>query len=187
MENEEENELNGFLNNKEIPTHDDIINFFFDGIDEASIFDGEEIAEVIDFDELGEADEVKTANGSEWIATRLCWNTDDGKVYKINLIKIIHDNDNDIKSPYGVKPIYPYGREITDYDEANPLTFTELLDEAIEIEDFEEAARLRDWNIALTELLLSLKPKIVEAIDKEKVKALDDLLTQIRVFRNTMK
>jgi len=185
MNNEDFNDAKAFLNNKETPSPDDILNLFF--LDKKEPFGERGIdvdPEEIDFESLGEADEVRTEKGTEWVVTRLVWNTPDGVIYRINLIKI---NEFDNQGQYAVRPLFPYPeQEDIDYEEVFPQSYDELLAEAIEEEDFEEAVRLRDWDKDLKAMLLNLKPKIEKAIKDENIERLDELLTQIRVYRSTL-
>jgi hypothetical protein len=185
MENNEFSEAEEFLNSKEMPTSDDIIRLFFNEMDTSELIDEDE-AEEIDFDSLGEPDDAKTFTGSEWIASRLIWDTADGPICKVNLIKIGGFENTD--GQYSAKPIFPFGKEVIDieYEEVKELSFDEQFDNALEDENFEEAARLRDYNIGLSKLLIHLKPKILKALDEEDIKALDEFLTKIRVYRTTL-
>jgi hypothetical protein len=180
-----EDDAKAFLNNKETPTPDDLINLFF--LNNGEPYNGRGVdidPDEIDFETLGEADEVRTEKGSEWLVTRLGWNTPEGYVYRINLIKVSEFNN---QGQYAVRPIFPFGeQEDIGYEEVIPLSYDELLEIAIENEDFEEAARLRDWDKDLKALLLALKPKIEKAIKDENIERLDELLTQIRVYRSTL-
>tara|TARA_R110000851_G_scaffold47424_1_gene115130 strand:- start:75327 stop:75881 length:555 start_codon:yes stop_codon:yes gene_type:complete len=181
----DENDAKAFLNNKETPSPDDLMNLFF--LDNKELLDEQGIdvdPEEIDFELLGEADEVRTEKGSEWLVTRLGWDTPDGYVYRINIIKV---NEFNNQGQYAVRPLFPFGElEDIDYEEVFPQSYDELLEIAIDNEDFEEAARLRDWDKDLKALLLTLKPKIEKAIKDENVERLDELLTQIRVYRSTL-
>jgi len=194
MEDEQFEKAKRFLNEKKIPTSEEVLNLFFNGfngIKDVTIITEEDL-KTIDFKTLGDADDIKTISGTEWVASRLIWNTPDGPICSINLIKIGQFN---LKNPFDVmnglysnKPNYPYGRDIMDidYEDVLPLPFTEQLNLAIEVEDFEEAARLRDWDKGLRDLLLKLKPLILNALKKEDVTKLDDYLTQIRDYRKTL-
>jgi hypothetical protein len=180
-----ENDAKAFLNNKETPSPDDLMNLFF--LDNKELLDEQGIdvdPEEIDFELLGEADEVRTEKGSEWLVTRLGWDTPDGYVYRINIIKV---NEFNNQGQYAVRPLFPFGElEDIEYEEVIPQSYDELLEIAIDNEDFEEAARLRDWDKDLKALLLALKPKIEKAIKDENIERLDELLTQIRVYRSTL-
>lgn len=189
MEDEEFEKARKFLDDKKIPTSDDILKLFFNEIEDVIMMSDEQFHEV-DFESLGEADDIKTISGTEWIASRLIWNTPDGPICNINLIKIGSIN---LKDPYEMNGLYnkrnfPFGNETIDidYEDIVPLPFTEQLSLAIEVEDFEEAARLRDWDAGFKKLLLELKPKIIEAINKHNVTALDEYLTEIRAYRATL-
>jgi hypothetical protein len=201
MEDEQFEKSKRFLDEKKIPTSDDILNLFFNGFEDVDILSKEDI-ETIDFKTLGEADDIKIITGTEWVASRLIWNTPEGPICSINLIKtenIFLNKKNDIdpfelmKGLYTNKKNFPYdlwNEEITDidYEDVEPLPFTEQLKLAIEVEAFEEAARLRDWDAGLKILLLKLKPLILDTLSKEDVDVnkLDDYLTQIRDYRKTL-
>lgn len=191
MENEEFEKAKQFLNEKRLPTSEDILKLFFSGYEDVNVISEEEF-KAIDFEALGDADDIKTIVGTEWIASRLIWNTPDGPICNINLIKIGKINLKDpfeyMNGLYSNRHIYPYGNEIIDidYEDIVPLPFTEQLNLAIEVEDFEEAARLRDWDKGLRNLILKLKPLILNALKKEDVTKLDDYLTQIRDYRKTL-
>lgn len=192
MEDEQFEKAKRFLNEKKIPISEEILNLFFNGIENVTIITEEDL-KTIDFKTLGDADDIKTISGTEWVASRLIWNTLDGPICSVNLIKIGQFN---LKNPFDImnglysnKPNYPYGKENVidiDYEDILPLPFTEQLALAIEVEDFEEAARLRDWDTGLKNLLLKLKPLILDALKKEDVTKLDDYLTQIRDYRKTL-
>jgi hypothetical protein len=196
MDNKEYNRAKAFLNNPKAPSSKDILDLFFNKAD----FNNREKSNIepedVDFNLLGEADEIKTEKGTEWIVTRLLWDTPDGMICKINLIQINGHNDGMTDGEYSVRPIFPYDEEIEDidyeevgsfgYEEIIGLPYQAQLDNAIEDEDFEEAARLRDWNEELKILLINLKPKLLKALKDENVKTLDELLTRIRLFRNTL-
>jgi len=187
MDNEEFNQAKAFLNNKATPSTDDVINLFFSDDDDARENGVNVDPSNVDFESLGEADEIRTEKGTEWIVTRLLWDTPEGVICRINLIKL--NNGLIDEGLYSVRPMFPYGTEQIidiDYEEVLPQTYDELLEIAIENEDFEEAARLRDWDKTLKALLLSIKPKIMKAIDNEDVNRLDELLTQIRAYRETL-
>jgi len=154
---------------------------------------GDNDFESFDFESLGDADDIKTISGTEWIASRLIWDTPEGPICSVNLIKIgkfnLKDPFENMNGLYSNKKNYPFGgNDIIDIDfeDIVPLPFKEQLSLAIEVEDFEEAARLRDWDSGLKKLLLKLKPTIQKALKKDDVKALDDCLTQIRNYRATL-
>ena len=185
MSDDEFNQAKAFLNSREVPSPDDILNLFFLGKeDDLNKAQTNVDAEEVDFELLGEADDIRTEKGTEWIVTRLLWDTPDGIICRINLIKLGDVMDGD--GIYSVRPIYPYDVTDIDYEEVKPLTYKELLEHAVEDEDFEEAARLRDWDKGLKQLLLDIKPRILEALKEQNVIKLDELLTQIRVYRSTL-
>tara|TARA_R110000796_G_scaffold248124_1_gene374514 strand:- start:986 stop:1561 length:576 start_codon:yes stop_codon:yes gene_type:complete len=191
MEDKEFENAKKILNNKKPPTSEDILNLFFSEAEGITVINEKEFNS-FEFQKLGDADDIKTITGTEWVASRLLWDTPEGSICSINLIKITKLNDKDpfeiMNGIYSGKHIYPYGNEIIDIDYENiiPLPFKEQLSLAIEVEDFEEATRLRDWDIGLKELLLEVKPKILKAIKKNDVKKLDDILMQIRIYRETL-
>ena len=192
MEDEEFEKAKRFLNEKKIPTSKEILNLFFNGLeDNIQIMDDDDFKS-IDFDSLGEADEVKTVSGTEWIASQLLWNTSKGPICSINLIKIepfnpLTDPFEIMNGLYSDKKFYPSDDIIDiEYKDVNPLSFKEQLELAIENEDFEEAARLRDWDMGLKDLLLKLKPSIIKAVNDNDDISLDNYLTEIRNYRNTL-
>ena len=85
---------------------------------------------------------------------------------------------------YGVRPIMPYGFE--DGPTSTNKSFNELLEKAVEDEDYEEAARLRDWNKGLTDLLLSLKDVMLDAVRNDDLGRLDDCLKEMSDYRRKL-
>ena len=188
MNKEEFEKAKRFLDSKNIPSSDDILKLFFKDEDNIDLMNKVDLG-TIDFMSLGEADDIKTITGTEWVATRLIWETPEGPICTVNLIKkgIVGFNPEK-EGQYANKPIFPFGRDTIDidYEDVVPLSYIQKMNIAVEEEDFEEAAKLRDWDKGLKNLLLKLKPKMLKAIEDDNVEVLDDLLTKIRDYRNTL-
>jgi|TARA_R110000824_G_scaffold291588_4_gene480112 hypothetical protein len=197
---------NNFLNKKEIPSNRQILNFFFpkEEIDEIlSNLEYSSSNSPESVKELGEPDEVQTIVGTEWELSRVRWSTDKGPKYQIYLKNIgISFTDITFSNPnleynYNMNStndnpfsFFNYNGNIKDidFDEVELMTYQDQLDYAVEIEDFDEAARLRDWNNGLLELLLKLKPKFIQAIETDDLEALDihqNILNEYRATLNT--
>jgi hypothetical protein len=197
---------NNFLNKKEIPSNQQILNYFFKK---------EEINEMLrnleytsddspeSVEELGEPDEVQTVVGTEWELSRVRWSTDKGPKYQIYLKNIgVSFNDITFSNPnleynYNMNstnddsflnPFFDHNSNIQDIDfnEIELLTYQDQLDYAVENEDFEEAVRLRDWNNGLLELLKKLKSKFIQAIENDDLEALDRYQNILNEYRATM-
>lgn len=184
MERDELDENKLFLNNKEVPTPLQIAKLLFNeedidllgnemGINESYENLDEEIRD-IDFSSLGEADEVETIQGTEWAISKLTWNQGQRTICKINLIKLDNITDNITDIEHIDVTINPH------------LTFDQRLDKAIEEENFEEAARLRDWNAGFIDLLKDLQPKITEAIKLEDVGTLEKCQKLISDYKSKL-
>lgn len=190
-----------FLNRKEPPTQKEILKYFFTK-DEV-----EEMLESLEYSNndmapslkaLGEPDEVQTATGTEWEISRVKWNTDKGPKYLVYLKKVGGNFDNfepnldytmNSSNPLFNNPFFNYNSEYTediDYEDIEPLTFEEQLELAVEEENFEEAARLRDWNKGLIELLKELKPMFIEAIENSDLDALDRYHRRLNEYRSRL-
>lgn len=192
---------NDFLNKKEHPSYRDILTLFFSKseIDEIEQNLERTNATKKDILQLGEPDEIETVQGTEWELSRAKWNTEDGPRYLIFTKKTSQDFDViddflrkletnvNLSDPEFNKlldknfmeqnPMSPFGKsfEDIDFDEVieEPLTFEQQLELAVENENFEEAARLRDWNKELVDLLLKLKPRLIKAIEDGDLDSLD--------------
>jgi len=155
----------------------------------------------IDFLELGEPDDIETFGGKEWIVSKSRWDTPAGPVFTVSVIKNINNSDYEkglsIWSDMSNSELYNFNlldetddNNITeiDYEDVIPstLSWAEQLEIAIENEDFEEATRLRDWNLELIKLLRDLKPKILTAIEEDDSERLEDCLKIIKDFKNTL-
>lgn len=191
----------GFLNRKEVPTNRQILNYFFSKEDIEEIMDSLEFSmndSINSISDLGEPDEVETEVGTEWQISRVKWNTENGPRYLIYLKKVNTSfSDIDLnKIDYTMNstddeqfgnPFFNYNNvEDIEYEDVEPLTFQEQLDLAIEYEEFEEAARLRDWNQGLLDLMKDLKPKFIEAIEKADLDALDRYQKRINEYRQKL-
>jgi hypothetical protein len=189
-----------FLNRKEVPTHEQIIRFFFRNKEEIK-----EIVESLEFqtdgtpediEKLGRPDKIETVSGTEWELSRVKWNTEKGPKYLIYLKKV-GNYFSDIDFPktnlnytmdnnlFEKNPFFNYHNEIEDisYENVESLTFKEMMDLAIEYEDYEEAARLRDWDKGLKKLMLELKPMFIEAIQNSDLEALDRYHKRLNDYR----
>ena len=184
-----------FLNRKEVPTHNQILRYFFKRDEIEEMLESLEYAMDTppDLNKLGEPHEVETASGTEWEISRAKWNTDSGPKYLIYLKKIgnhftnidfpevnLNHTMNEFENPF-----FNYSKQFEDidYEDVETATFQEKLNHAIEIEDFEEAARLRDWNNGLIELMNELKPKFIKAIKDTDLDALDRYHKRLNDYR----
>ena len=86
MNKEEFEKAKRFLDSKNIPSSDDILKLFFKDEDNIDLMNKVDLG-TIDFMSLGEADDIKTVTGTEWVATRLIWETPEGPICTVNLIK----------------------------------------------------------------------------------------------------
>lgn len=191
-----------FLNKKEVPTHQQILNFFFSTSEINEMMESLEYSmdnSSNDINSLGEPDEVETVKGTEWEISRVTWNMDDGPRCLIYLKKIGVDisninldfNMNTTNNDLFFNSFFNYNNidnfdNVDNIDNMTPIVFQELLDEAINSEDFEEAVRLRDWNKGLLELLAELKPKIINAIDNSDLDALERYQNKINKYRGKL-
>lgn len=190
-----------FLNKKEPPTNKEILRYFFTREEIDEMMDSLEYSnkeKAPDLRALGDPDEVQTASGTEWEISRAKWVTDTGPKYLVYLKKV-GNSFGDINFPnlnpdYTMNssgdalfnnPFFNYSHktEEIEYEDFVTMTFEELLNLAIENENFEEAARLRDWNNGLIELLKELKPKFIKAIEDADLDALDRYQKRINVYR----
>lgn len=186
-----------FLNSKNYPSISQIINLFFDEKDANEAFhqftnqlDSPNFISEIDEDKLEIPKNKDIFEGIEWTITKLSWNDETGPVFKI----LVEKNDvtdinytTNMTNDSDFNPFFPYRdneeTEQTKYIDINPLSFQEQLDNAIELENFEEALRLRDWNTGLITLLLDLKPKIIKAIEDADLDTLDLCTRKIEIYR----
>ena len=163
--------LKKILDKKEVPSPEDIIKLFFNDV---KSFENNalEINNDVDFEDLGEPHDIETITGDEWTVSRLLWNTPEGIISSINLSRV-NNNPNEIFD--------------VDYEEVlKPKTVKDMLNNAIESENFEFAAEIRDWENGLKSLLLYLKPKIILAIENENINDLETYLTQIKNYKNLL-
>lgn len=188
-----------FLNRKEIPTQTQILRYFFKREDIEEMLESLEFAieGPPDLESLGKPDEVQTASGTEWEISRVKWVTDKGPKYLIYLKKVgygfsnidlpkFNDTMNSTNDELFKNPFFNYNNEDVvdiDFEDVEEVSYQELLDFAIENENFEEAARLRDWNKGLIELLKELKPLFIEAIENSDLEALDRYHRRLNDYR----
>lgn len=188
-----------FLNKKEPPSQQDILRYFFKREEVDEMLESLEYAMdgPPDLKKLGDPDEVQVATGTEWEISRAKWNTKKGPKYLLYLKRVGSPSNLDITNinlDYTMNtsndsqfnnPSFNYNNEVEDidYEDVVPMSFDEQLDYAIENEDFEEAARLRDWNQGLLDLMKELKPLFIEAIEKVDLDALDRYQTRINKYR----
>jgi hypothetical protein len=173
-----------FLNKKEIPTPNQLMMVFFGPKEDLKKVRQKIIDDyaTVDFDSLGNPHHVKSIKGTEWIVYRFEWDVLGDKVFRIDVRKI----DNGFTNP-----IFPYGIDVIDVeheeiiDEAE-LSFKELLEIALEFEDYDEAVRLREWDKGFKTLLTTIKPQILQAIKDENINALENALIQIQNYRKTL-
>ena len=175
-----------FLNTKDYPNTLQVLGLFFEksdvkeylksmnGKSDKSTYD-DNFMEAMSED-LGEPTNTEVHSGSEWEVTRLTWDGELGPIYKI-LVKKLNMKDDmlDYNSPFEI--------EESDIKE---MSYKELLEEAIKNEDFDEATRLRDWDLELKKLLKKLKPLIIKAIEDEDLDALTNCTNKINSYRNTL-
>ena len=137
-----------FLNDKRTPTPTMIFDAFSIEFPKDFDFnDAEFITNITEdeWEELNDPDDEKILEGTEWIVKRLLWNTPKGIVVKFEIKKINDDFEEIIDIDY---------EDISDKigEEDFILNYDELLEKAIENEDYFEASRLRDWKIDLIKL-----------------------------------
>lgn len=173
-----------FLNKKTVPTIEELLSIFFNE-ENTEELDDKINASKIDFNSLGKPDEVESVSGVIWTVTKFGWNTPKGKVFKIDLKPM--DDDFIVSSR---RNFYPINSDIEDIDyEDVPLTnltYQDLLNDALENEDYDEAIRLREYNNGLKNLLFDLKPIIVKAIDEFDIVALDAAQLTIKNYRSKL-
>jgi len=193
-----------FLNDKKVPTQKQIINFFFDKEEADEILNSVEfgVDEPSHPDELGPPKEVKIAAGTEWEVHRIMWETQDGPKYIMYLKKVEPNNITPNFNPnmdfmgnstedfsLNMNPFYNFNigvPDFDDYEDVEPLSFDEQLNLAIENEDFKEAARLRDWNKGLDELLEKVKPSFIKAIEDGDFDGIDRYYELIYDYRSEL-
>jgi len=191
-----------FLNKKEPPTNQQILTFFFSKNEINEMLESLEYA--IDnppesVSGFGDPDEVETVKGTEWEMSRVKWVTEKGPKYHVYLKKVgplptdidfsqlnldYNYNMNSTNDDF-LNPFFNFNNKIVDieFEDIEPMTFQEQLDYAVENEEFEEAARLRDWNSGLIDLMKELKPKFIKAIEKADLEALDKYHQRLNDYR----
>jgi len=176
-----------FLNKKGIPTPNQLMKVFFGPKEDFRKVRKKIVEDYanVDFESLGEPNHVKSIKGTEWVVYRFEWDTPNGKVFRIDVRKIDNNFTNPI-FPFGLDVIDIEHEEIEEIDIQETISFKELLEIALEHEDYDEAIRLREWDKNLKNLLSSLKPVIIKAIDDEDLDALEFSSTQIKNFRKTL-
>ena len=180
---------NEFLNKKEMPNVEQLKGIFFS----EEIFN--EIHERInppdvDFVKLGIPSNIETIEGTEWMASKLEWDTPEGKIFRIDIKKVKPISGLGF-FPHAISTLFPFSAEVIniDYEEVNDkeqIPFEEQLEIAIEDEDYVEASRLRDWNNTLLQLLKESKISIMEAIENEDIYALDVAMKPINEHRELL-
>jgi soluble cytochrome b562 len=194
-----------FLDKEESPTIDELIGLFFNVDDTNTIkslrtklLSGPE-----EIPRLGKPKEIEDISGAVWIATKITWDTIAGLKYLIVVNKAselrtltddlfenfthypltditTHNTSNDTMDiSYGIV------EEGDDYP-VNNEDYYKLINNAIESEDFEEAARLKKWKDGLDELLEELKPKINKALSEGNLSALDNNYKLINTYRRNI-
>jgi len=164
-----------FLDKTEQPGEDDIIGLLItpDDMDNSIDISNYELSD------LGIPDAIKTLEGTEWKLSKLVWFKPEGRVISFALVKT--SDEIDVDSGYGwVNPddmIIDIGHEEVESD-----SYQTKLDNAIEEEDYTEAARLRDWFKKLNEF-------IAQAFNLSNNNFLDKLeekLDEINKFREEL-
>jgi hypothetical protein len=183
-----------------VPTHRQILKYFFKREEIEEMLESLEYAidGPPDLESLGEPDEVETATGTEWEISRAKWNTKRGPKYLIYLKKVgnyfsdidfpnvnLNHTMDSSRDEFFKHPFFNYQNDVEDieHEDVEPMTFQEQLDYAIENENFEEAARLRDWNNGLIELLKELKPMFIQAISNGDLDSLDRYHKRLNDYR----
>jgi len=166
-----------FLDKKEKPTDLEIVRLFITDDDKVHAVD----LTNYNIKELGNPDKVKTIEGTEWILSKLLWYREEGRIITFDIIQLKASID-DIKNTNDV--IF---EDITFEDvTTNPESYQDLINEAIEDEDFPEAARLRDWLKKFKTLGDKLLPLMQKAIHDEDLKLYDKYARQLNDHTDTL-
>lgn len=174
-----------FLNDKRTPTPEMVFEAFALSMPDNTILkDNQYINEIPDeeWGELQEPHDIKTIEGSEWEITRLLWNTAKGVVVKFEIVKL-NDNFNDIIDA-DYEDIDFLSEENIDYNFKK--NHEEMLNEALENEQYIEAAYLRDWMKNYDNLYAKLNPLMKEAMDNEDFEMLSNYLITINDYIVTL-
>lgn len=166
---EPENELT-FLDKPEPPNDEMIVQLF---VTDDDVVNGADIQEV-DFDELGDADYIRTIEGSEWAVSKHSWNTKNGRVISFEIIQM----------KYSGKDIIDIEHEVV--EDENPY-YSDKLNDMLESEEFIRAAKIRDWGKEFISISKQVMPMANKALEEGEIddfmKRLDILIT----MRNSLK
>jgi hypothetical protein len=171
-----------FLDKKEYPTDDDVIRLFITKDD----FDNSVDISNYDLRELGEPNAIKTLEGTEWKVSKLVWFKPEGRVISFALIKV--DEEFDLENIPWAKLASLQKNALIDipidipYEEVKDIGFKDRLDKAVEVEDYQEAAKLRDWAKHLNVFVAELD----KAINKGDVDDFYDIIYLINEHKNKL-
>jgi len=164
---------------------------------------------------LGKPKDIEDISGAVWIATKITWDTIAGPKYLVivskasethpftdgifeNLLhypltdmtkEMIYTSSNDIVTNNSSNNIIDISYDIMEEEDDYPVNnedYERLLNDAVEKEDFDEAARLKKWKDGLDELLEELKPKINKALSEGNLSALDNNYKLINTYRRNI-
>jgi hypothetical protein len=165
-----------FLDKKEKPTDDMIVKLFITENDRLTAVDLKDY----NLNELGNPDNIKTIEGTEWILSKLVWNRDEGRIITFDIIQLTSDIEEIISgSDSLINPladIIDINFEDVSDEEVN---YHELLEDAIEDEDFIKAALLRDWLIEFKKINNKLLPLMQEALKDNDFKTYNKYIKQL--------
>jgi hypothetical protein len=178
----DKNKLNNadlsFLDKEEHPRDEEVMELFLTPDD----YDNSVSIADYNLKELGVPHLIKTLEGTEWKVSKLVWFRPEGRIISFALIKMNEGNELGLKynSDFGLA----HAQEITDveHEVIDVETYQELLDEAIEIEDYVEAARLRDWGAQLKEYLKDMDI----ALEKDDIDEFYEIVEILNEHKNLL-
>jgi len=175
-----------FLDKKEKPTDSMIINLFITDNDMINAVD----ITNYNLSDLGNPDKIKTIEGTEWILSKLVWYREEGRVITFDIVKLASTMDeiNEAKDML-TNPITPESTIDITFEEVvipNQTDYHQILNEAVEDENFPEAARLRDWLKEFKSMSEDLFPLLNKAVQDEDFKTYNKYMKQLNDHTNLL-
>lgn len=176
-----------FLDKKDKPTDSMIIDLFITDDDKANAIDLTNYK----ISELGNPDKIKTIEGTEWVLSKLVWFRKEGRVITFDIVQI-SSSIEDIKNAKHIRinPIASKNAKTIDitFEDVTDkhMDYHQILDVAIEEENYNEAARLRDWLTDFKDMSDKLFPLMQKAIHSEDFNLYNKYMKQINAHTDKL-
>lgn len=185
-----------FLNESGVPSMEQIIRAFakypldddfYDNMFPATTSE-EDIENFFDniIDKGLEPYDVKILQGSKWQIIRKAWKSEISNIVRYEVSQLTSDVDV-IDIAYEELFDDETYKKILSYSEEELLKYhKDLLDDAIKIEDYDEAASLRDWKTGYDTLKMKVKERISKALEENNYAIIQECLNDIVNYKKTL-